>query len=82
MNPEQLLNLAEIAMLACTDHSAYRYVIHFSRGKIYCEPALTAPKGCVVVYFLTRYQLENGLLTTEWNILSDKLAKIWKELNL
>lgn len=82
MNPEQLLNVAELAMRRVRDHTAAHYTFFIQKGELCCCPSLLAPIDCPKIATITRLQLQRGLSPAEWHDLRPRLWKVWKEIKL
>lgn len=82
MTPEQLLEVAKVAMQRVEDKTCARYALFVHKGELLCTPSLLAPIECIRVATLTHDQLIKGLTPSEWTKLSHNLYNVWKELKL
>lgn len=82
MNVEELLNVAEAAILKCTDRTQFRYKLIIRKGELLCVPARNCAPDDIFIYALSRFHLEHGLGPCEWDKLGTKLFTIYQELKL
>lgn len=82
MNPGQLINLAEMAILQAAQATAFRWIIVIRHKRILCIPKRGHIAEETVIMELTQEQVRDGLTIDGWNTLGHSLTKYWKEQSL
>lgn len=81
MNPYEMLNLAETAMIEQTDRSWLRYMLVIRGRKLHCISTRTQLPADTAVYEITVYHLNHGLDSKEWHELQTSMWRLREEFD-
>lgn len=82
MNPEKLITAAGIAIERCKCRQFGSYKLIVRGGTLVCVHKKDHKLGDVHVRSITRWQLDNGLESSTWAAIGQKLSKIYEGLKL